>query len=193
MMTQTLRPVLLLPALLVWLAPTLAQAAGGGDSHFDLAFTLSLFANFILFVVLMFFLLRRPISGFFAGRAEEVERLVNQAKVARDKAEQSLRDFEAKIAELNATRDDMLAKARVDAAAEQDRILASARAQAERLLAEAERAVAADYERARGELAAQAARLVADEAEKLLRASLREEDADRLADEYIDMLREVKS
>jgi F-type H+-transporting ATPase subunit b len=191
-MTPTVRPGLP-AALLVWLAPAIALAsAAGGEHHIDWVYVGSLFANFILFIILMTVLLRKPLRGYFSGRADRVAQAMNQAEEARKKAEDTLRDYEAKIDELLATRDEVLAKARHDAEAEKERIVANARLQAERLLADSEKTVAAEYENARVRLADEATRLIGDEAARLLSAAVKSADADRLADDYIDMLREVK-
>ncbi len=184
---------------LLWVLPIglacASEAAGHGDAHghgASLGFILSLFFNFIAFVLLLFFLLKKPVSGFFATRSKEVEDQLAAADRRRAEAEAKIKEYGSKIDELMATRDEVLQKAKKEAAYERECLLDQARRQAESIVEDAQRSIDVELGKAEKRFRTEAIKTIAEEAERLLKTSLNEEDTVRMADDYIEMLREVK-
>ncbi len=169
-----------------------SEAAHAGEHHVNWVYVISLFFNFIAFITIMVFLLRKPVSRFFADRADEVRARLEAADRAREKAEAKGREYACKIDELVATREEVMTQSRAEAVYEKERILDTARRQAERLQKDAERNIAIEIDKATRQLSAEAARAIAEQAEELLTQAATSDDTVRLADDYIESIREVK-
>lgn len=167
-------------------------AEGAGEHHVNWLFAGSLMFNFLLFVGLIAFLLRKPAAQFFAARSAEVAKRLAAADEAKKAAEQKLAEYVAKIDELMKNRDDVLARAKAEAGAERERILLAAREQAERLTLDAGRQLEQQLAVAREALSKEAVATIAREAEALLKKAVTPDDLLRLADSYIDKLKEVR-
>lgn len=178
------------------LAPLSAALASGGagqgEHHVNWVFAISMIFNFLGFVTILYFLLRKPLSRFFAARSDDIARRLAAADDARRAAKEKMKDYERKIDELLSTREEMLDKARDEAEYEKERILAAAREQAERIVRETERNVAVEVAKAKRQLTEQAVGEIVARAEALLSRSVTKEDSDRLADDYIEMIRGEK-
>jgi len=185
------------------LAPLLisgaAFASGGGEGagaegghHLNIPYVISLIFNFVAVAVLLFVLLRKPVASYFAERSRDVADKLGAAERARASLDAKMKEYKGKMDELMATREDVLKRAREEAEYEKERIVTAAHRQAEFILSEAQRAVNVEFERAKQELGAEFAETIATEAERLLVKSVTGEDGVRLADDYIENLREVK-
>lgn len=179
----------------VWSAIAGEGAAEGteqGAHHVNWIFAGSLMINFLLFVGLIFFLVRKPAIRYFASRSEEVAKRLAAADDAKRAAELKLKEYADKIDELLNTREDVLARAEKEAAAERERILVAAREQAERLARDAALQLEQQLASAKEALSKEAVAAIAREAEALLTKAVTPDDLLRLADSYIDKLKEVK-
>jgi len=180
--------------LMITLLSSVAYASGGGgEHHTNWTFVGSLIFNFVAFIALLFVLLKKPVGNFFAERSDSIAEQLNRADKAREEAESKIREYGAKIDEIMATRDEVLAKAKKEADYERERILCNAKVAADRIMAEADSSITVEMERARQQLVKEASQQISELAEKLLQEAVNKTDQERLADDYIEMLREVKS
>lgn len=108
--------------------------------------------NFTVFIGLLVFLLKKPLTNHFAGKNEEFEQQQKKAEEARALAERQNLEIKAqlKILEDNSSRD--LEVAHKEAKDIQKKILAEANTLAMKLEAETERMEAFELERAKAKL-----------------------------------------
>ena len=144
------------------------------------------FINFGLFVYLFRRFTREPLRDFFRARKKELVDLMAEAAREKAEAERLRQEYEAKLAALDRTRQELIADVRRMAELEGKKSLAAARDAAERMKRDAERAAASDVQRAIAELRAEAVRLATALAEEDVRKRLGEADRDRLVSEFIE-------
>jgi F-type H+-transporting ATPase subunit b len=146
--------------------------------------------NFVLFIGLLVYFLRRPLKDFLASRRlsissqlDESERLKSEARTRFDELDARFAAFDQEIA-------DMLATVKTECELERDKAIANANDGAEMLLAAAERGVTKELEKARHSLRAETVDLAMTLAEDVLRGSLAAADHGRLATDYFDRIAE---
>jgi F-type H+-transporting ATPase subunit b len=172
-------------------APGIAAAATSGGHH-DGAPTagqwlLMLFTciNFVIFVLLFVRFTRVPLRGFFRGRRKEVVDLMAAAAKERAEAEALRKEYEARLAALGATRDELIAEVRRMAEVDGERLIAAAREAADRIRRDAERTAASDVERGIKTLREEAARLATRLATEQVQGRLGPDERKRLLDEFL--------
>jgi F-type H+-transporting ATPase subunit b len=177
----------LAPALTGLLLPLAALASeveaghGGGEG---LRFFWE-WLNLLILVGALVYLARRPVQTYLAERRGRIEGdLASAARLLGD-AEARLADWNARAARLDAEAEDIRRAAREAAEQERERILADARAVAERIQRDAHSALDRELQRARGRLRSEVADLAVELAEKLLREQVQGADRARLVDEFV--------
>jgi F0F1-type ATP synthase membrane subunit b/b' len=118
-------------------------------------------------------------------RHDSIAKNLDEAAKLRAEAEAQLKQYEAKIAGIDAEIDTLLKQIHKEAEQEKARIIAAAEADAKRLRAEAERQIAAEIDRARRELrrgVIEAAVAAADEA---LKKNIAADDQRKMAERYV--------
>jgi F-type H+-transporting ATPase subunit b len=149
--------------------------------------------NFAVFATVLVLVLRKPLSGFFGARREEIARSLSAAERAQAAAQAKLVEADARLEALAGEVAEMLARAKVQAAAEREAILAAARAEAERIVLQAQ-AQATDIETdAVRRLKATAADLAVDVAREILVKQLKPEDGQRVFERYLKGLQKAAS
>lgn len=109
---------------------------------------------------------------YFRDNAEAIAEKIAEGTRAREAAEERRREIEAKLAGLDQEIEQMRAQAKRDSEAEQQRLRAMARDDAQRIEAAAQAEIAAAARASRMELKALAARLTVEQAESQLREEL---------------------
>jgi F-type H+-transporting ATPase subunit b len=148
--------------------------------------------NFGIFGGLLFFILKGPLSAAFKARAKELEELLNQAEKDKAEGEAQLKELEAKMAGLQAELAGILAKTEADSESERQRILETARAEAEAILAQAKTEIDFQKRLAEKELRALVATLAVEGATKRLEIQLQGETAGKILDRAIEKVGGVK-
>lgn len=170
------------------LLPAVAFAAEGGDhggvgSHFFWEW-----ANLLLLVATLVYFTRKPVLSYLADRRARTEAdLASAAKLLGD-AETRLADWNARAARLDEEAAEIRRAAKDAAELDRERILADARAVAERIQRDAHSALDREVQRARARLRAEVGDLAIDLAEKLLREQVQGADRARLVDEFVTHL-----
>lgn len=169
-------------ALALLLAPTLARAAGGeegGGGHGWEWF------NLVLMLGVLVYFARKPVSSFLAERRSGIERDLQSAEQLLRDAETRLGEWRARAARLEEDVVDIKRVAQEAAQEESARIVADARAVAERIRRDAVSVVERETQRARERLRQETAERAVSAAEKLLREKIQPTDSDRLFDEFV--------
>ena len=144
--------------------------------------------NLVLFVLLMYFVLRKPIGEAFRARQEGIRRDLMRAQEERDAALARLAEVEGRLANLDAEVEAIRAQAERDALAESERIARSTEDDIRKLREQSRREIESAGKAARAELRAYTAEQSVRLAEDIIRREMRPEDDARLVKEYVEEL-----
>jgi F-type H+-transporting ATPase subunit b len=174
-------------ALLVAIAlvPRAALAAGGsegGDPVMDFIYQVG---NFALLIAVIFFAARKPVMAYLAERRTQIKNDLDKAAELLTVAEARQAEISARLRDLEAQLEEIAELSKQRAEEESERILAKARAAAERIQSDALEATAQELLRAQRELRAEAAGLAVELAGEILKEQVGDADRQRLLDEFI--------
>jgi F-type H+-transporting ATPase subunit b len=148
--------------------------------------------NFTVAFGLLAFFITKPLRKGMAGRRQEIENALAQAQAAREEAEAKFREYDAKLSRAALEIEEIYQGIRREGEMEQEKILANARASAEKIKGEAERTAAIEVEKARAALRQEAAALAIRMANDLLRSRVGVADHERLVNEYLQSVGELQ-
>lgn len=136
--------------------------------------------NLIIFLGLLFYLLRKPAKEFFATRLAEVRATLQQAAKEKEAATAKMAELDARLGRLDSELAEIKSQAQREAAAERERLQAEAKRDAEKIRTIAQREIEAAKQIALTELRDFAATKSVDLAEQMIRRELKPEDDARL-------------
>ena len=150
--------------------------------------TLARVINLLLFVGLMYYLLRRPLGEAFRARQEGIRRDLLRAEEERAAAVAKLEEVEGRLARLDAEVEAIRAQAQREAAEERERIERATEEEIRKIREQARREIESAAKAARAELRAYVAEQSVALAEELIRREIRPEDDAHLVREYVEEL-----
>ncbi len=127
------------------------------------------FLNLSIFVAIMVYLLKKPLSDVFKAKRETIRAELIKAEEQKQAALAELTAAEAKLANLDAEAENVIARAKEEAAAEKTRIARETDEEAKRLEGQA----ANEINRKSAQVRAELRRFSAEEAVRLAEAKLR--------------------
>jgi len=130
------------------------------------AYWLAVAMNFAIVVGVIWWLSRKSLPAAFRNRTATIQKQLEEARKASEDANRRLSDIESRLARLGDEISEMRALSEKEAAAEEQRIKASAEEEARRIAESAEQEIASATKSARRELAAYAADLAVTLASK---------------------------
>lgn len=160
-------------------------AAASGDGIASLLWPA---VNFIILLAVLFVFARKPALEFFAARRDEIRGDLDQAASMKKEAEERYAKWQRRLVDLEQELDGIRATARERAEAEREKILADARASAERIQRDAGAAIDQELRRARQSLRDEASDLAVELAGGILQEQVGDSDRDRLLDEFIERI-----
>ena len=174
-------------ALLVAIAlvPRAALAAGGGEGGDPVMDFIYQVGNFALLIAVIFFAARKPVMAYLAERRTQIKNDLDKAAELLTVAEARQAEISARLRDLEAQLEEIAELSKQRAEEESERILAKARAAAERIQSDALEATAQELLRAQRELRAEAAGLAVELAGEILKEQVGDADRQRLLDEFI--------
>lgn len=189
-------PLSVCAALVVLASAGFAAEGGEGAHHVD---TAKQFKDFIwrvvdfaaLVVLIVWALKKADVKGSLAARREGIAKALNEAVVARENAERKFAEYNERLARANQEVDEIYAAIKREGELEKERIIAEAKASAEKIREQANLAAQQEVARARAELQGEAAQLAVRIAEQTLREKITKEDQDRLVGEYLTKVVEL--
>lgn len=119
--------------MLYFFIPQTIYAASGAPAHGVPSVVWFQALNFILFVGLLWFLLRGKIVKFYSNRELKFNELFKNASIKKEEALSELKNFEMKLNEINNTRDAQIAKAKSDSLKSNQNLLSQADIQADKI------------------------------------------------------------
>jgi F-type H+-transporting ATPase subunit b len=141
--------------------------------------------NFIVLGLLLGRFGYPPIVQFVKDRHDQIGKDLTEAERLRVEAEARLKEYEAKIANLDHEIATLLQGIKAEGEAERARIIAAAEEQAERLRRDAESTIAQDMKRARSEIEQEVVTAAMATAEKILRERINETDQRGFVERYL--------
>ena len=179
--------------MLGWIA--MAAAEGGdhaeGAVHAGMDWNLvgMQATNFFLFLILLYFAVRRPIRDALGNRANAVRRDLDESARVKDEADRRYHEIERKLAGLDRRIEELKAEAAREADLEAARIRERAELDAVRIRETAERTVREEAIRARHEIRKEVVEQAAALAREIVKANVNHEDQLRLQAEFLGALR----
>lgn len=200
------KAILIILALLLCALPVLALAAesghaegaGGEGAHvektyFGIPAWLLKLINIIVFLGLLGYLLKGPVSAAFKARGEQIHAELAEARERNAKADRLAADIQARLDQIEADVTAIIERAKTDGEKQKNEIVEAARLEAEKILAQAKGEVDSRIKFARKELTDYAGRLAADKTHEILASSMTEADRKRVFADSVKAVEETKA
>ncbi len=149
--------------------------------------------NFIIFLAVLFFALRKPVKEFWSSRShqirfdmEEANRLQREASLRHEDLQKRLSKIEKEIA-------DLIRSLEEEGEMEKRVMIQEAERLSQKIEQDAERIATQEVRKAKETLKAQAAQLSIEMAERLIRENFQDEDQRRLSEKYLKGLEEERA
>lgn len=171
--------------------PIALLLSGGGEkvaTFLGLPYAFWQTLNFLGFIVLLVWLLRKPLVQFFENRRTQVAESLKRAEADRDRAEAVAKEVGERLARIEAEIEAMRTNALEQARAEEREIEAHAAEEAERVAVRMRAEMDARVRAARNELTAYAADLAVELARDLVEKNVTPDDEKRLVAEGVKSL-----
>ncbi len=136
--------------------------------------------NLVIFLGLLYFLLRKPAREFFTTRLAEVRATLQQAAKEKDAATAKMAELDGRLSRLDTELAEIKSQAQREAAAERERLQVEAQRDAEKIRVTSQREIESAKQIAMSELREFAATKAVDLAEQMIRRELKPEDDARL-------------
>lgn len=179
--------VLTLIGVLAFTALAYASGGEGGEAHEGLPWANFgwRILNFVIFIFLLYKFAGAKAAAFFGGRRAQIKKELDELQERKVEAEKKLASVESGIRNLEQEKAAILAEAKTQGEAIKAAIIEKAQKDALAMQAQAvtsaENEARAAFDRVRGEIADQ----VIEQATKIVREKLTEQDHERLVDEYL--------
>jgi F-type H+-transporting ATPase subunit b len=144
--------------------------------------------NFIAYVAILYFLLRKPIANFFNGRRQGIARQIEYLETQARNYEEQAKVMRKQLDELASERLEMLRRYEADGAKERYRILNEAKKAADLIVQRAQVAMDQEVKAARRTLTMEAGQLAMSLAGDLLKKTVTDDDRVRLAHEFVEQV-----
>jgi F-type H+-transporting ATPase subunit b len=138
------------------------------------------FINMILFIGLLYWLLKDPAKKAFAARGEEVRRSAEEARERREKADRVAADIQARLSQIEGEVAAIRQRAEAEGERQKKEMIAAAEAEAAKILQTARNEVESRIKFARKELTEYAGELAATRAEAILKEKITAEDQKKI-------------
>lgn len=184
----------LLSVLLLIILSSFVYASGGehqADSGVLLKDFLYRVLNFSIVVAILVYFLTKPLKKGLAGRREEIENALSEAKKAKEDAEAKFAEYDRKLAQATEEIAEISDAIRREGELEKQKIIANAKAMAKQIEQDAGKAAELEVAKARQVLQREAVQLAVGVAEELLKKNFTKDDDARLIDEYMQKVGEL--
>jgi F-type H+-transporting ATPase subunit b len=150
-------------------------------------------ANMALFIGVLVYFVKGPVSKAFAERSEAIRRANEEARERRTRADQMAGEIQARLAAIEAEVRAIQERAEAEGERQKRELLAAADAESQKILTVARNEVDSRLKHARTELTAYAGQLAAERAEQILREQITEQDQRKLFQDSLRQVGEVRS
>ena len=174
-------------SLLIFTFPLYAFAAGGELDWKTFGYRV---AMFIIFVALLYWLTAKRIKAMLIKRTEDIKAALAEAELAKEEAAKKVKEYEAKMQQLQKELEVMKENAKRTAEAERETMIADAKKHVEQMKQFAQNMITSEKERAIQELHREAVELAVKEAEQKLIKEISGDKAAKILDEYVKRIGE---
>jgi F-type H+-transporting ATPase subunit b len=167
-------------------------AAGGGEKGGFGSEVIWQIISFVLLIVLLSRFVKKPLAAFLSGRQAEVQNAIEQSARKKEEAEALLSEWQRKVDSLGREIQDLHQRIRAEGEAEQKKIVSRAQEEGERIRQQAGVIAEQELTKVRAALKREMVDLSVELAEKLLKEAIQPQDQERLIQEYIGKVRELR-
>jgi len=182
---KRLIPVLVAAASTIIAPDVYASGGGEGASPWDAWMLLWRVINTLALIILLAYVLKKPLKNFFSERRARIARELEEAREQRNRAEQIIEEYKAKLAGMEAELEKMRAELRKSAETEKEKVLANAERMANAMVESARVAAEQELRNAKVTLKNEAVELAVQLAEALIRERINEDDRKRIVEDYL--------
>ncbi len=148
--------------------------------------------SFVLLILLLVRFTKKPLASFLSHRQEEIQNAMAQSARKKGEAAALLAEWQKKVDSLNQEVQDLHQKIRDEGEAERKKIVSRAQEESERIRLQAGVIAEQELFKARAALKKEMVDLSVDLAERLLKDTMKPQDQERLIQEYIGKVRELR-
>ena len=149
--------------------------------------------NMIVFLAILGYFLKGPVTQALANRHEQILREGAEAKERREKADRMAADIQTRLAQMEQEVRSIHERAEAEGQRQRQELIAAAEAEAAKILQSARNEVENRLKSARHELTEYAGQLASERAEAILKEKITEADQKKLFEESLKEVGEVKA
>jgi F-type H+-transporting ATPase subunit b len=142
--------------------------------------------NFVVLLVALIFILRKPISQALSSRIKNIREQLESLEAQKAEAEKQLAQYNEKLSQLESEAEKIVEGYIKQGNEAKAKILKEAKATAEKLQVQARRNIEHEFGKARQELQREIVEKSLVKAEERLKKAITAQDQDKLVDEYLD-------
>jgi F-type H+-transporting ATPase subunit b len=142
--------------------------------------------NFVVLLVALIFILRKPISQALSSRIKNIREQLESLEAQKAEAEKQLAQYNEKLSQLESEAEKIVEGYIKQGNEAKAKILKEAEATAEKLQVQARRNIEHEFGKARQELQREIVEKSLVKAEETLKKAITAKDQDQLVDEYLD-------
>ncbi len=179
---------LILAALFMFILPCVAMASGHGEAA-DTGWKATDWykaMNFTVLAVALFLLLRKPASSALDGRIKGIRDELQDLEAKKEAAQKKLDEYTEKLSTLEQEAAAIIENYKEQGESARERIMADARASAQKIEQQAQRNIENEFETARQKLQQDILEKAVARAEELVKTTITPDDQSKLVDEYLD-------
>ena len=148
--------------------------------------------SFVLLVILLAYVLKKPIRLFLTKRREEIKNSLEQSARKEDESRENFEDWERKLNSLSQEISELHKRISQEGEAERQKIIGKALEEGDRIRKQAQVIAEQEVKKARSALRKEMVDLSVELAERLLKECTQPQDQERLVREYIGKIRELQ-
>jgi len=148
--------------------------------------------NTIALLVLLGYFLKKPLSNYFRERTAQIEKDLAEAREQRERAEQTIKEYEAKMAGMEQELEKMRADLAKSAGAESEKVVANAERMAQGIVESARLAADQEVRKAKTALQNEAVELAIKTAEAIVAEKITGDDQKRIVEDYLAKVEGMK-
>jgi F-type H+-transporting ATPase subunit b len=142
--------------------------------------------NFVVLLVALIFVLRKPISQALSSRIKNIREQLEGLEVQKAEAEKQLAQYNEKLSQLESEAEKIIEGYIKQGQEAKAKILKEAKATAEKLQVQARRNIEHEFDKAKQELQREVVEKSLLKAEETLKKAITAQDQDKLVDEYLN-------
>ena len=142
--------------------------------------------NFVVLLVVLIFILRKPISQALSARIKSIREQLESLEVQKAEAEKQLAQYSEKLSQLEKEAEKIVKGYIKQGNEAKAKILKEAQESAEKLQTQARRSIEQEFDKARQELQREVVEKSLVKAEETLKKAITAKDQNKLVDEYLD-------